>query len=174
MKGSTMNEATQAALTATYLEFYASCPEGFESALDAELRAMGLRKTRRLKGRVTFTGTVADAYRACLWSRLASRVFVVLGRFDCWDANALYDGAYDMPTPYNLVIFIISSNKPASPCGVRSNTTIDKTVFQIYDIGMVSFGVSYSHNRVTYIAVFFRLPKQFYIGNITFRVYPTF
>lgn len=103
MKGSTMNEATQAALTATYLEFYASCPEGFESALDAELRAMGLRKTRRLKGRVTFTGTVADAYRACLWSRLASRVFVVLGRFDCWDANALYDGAYDMPWESILV-----------------------------------------------------------------------
>lgn len=82
---------------ATYLEFYASCPEGFESALDRELRRIGLRKTRRLKGRVTFTGTIADAYRACLWSRLASRVFVVLGRFDCWDANALYDGAYDMP-----------------------------------------------------------------------------
>lgn len=98
-----MNEATQAALTATYLEFYASCPEGFESALDAELRNMGLRKTRRLKGRVTFTGTVADGYRACLWSRLASRVFVVLGRFDCWDANALYDGAYDMPWESILV-----------------------------------------------------------------------
>lgn len=98
-----MNEATQAALTATYLEFYASCPEGFESALDAELRAMGLRKTRRLKGRVTFTGRLADAYRACLWSRLASRVFVVLGRFDCWDANALYDGTYDMPWESILV-----------------------------------------------------------------------
>lgn len=98
-----MNEATQAALTATYLEFYASCPEGFESALDAELRDMGLRKTRRLKGRVTFTGTVTDAYRACLWSRLASRIFVVLGRFDCWDANALYDGAYNMPWESILV-----------------------------------------------------------------------
>ena len=92
-----MNSATTAALTGTYLEFYASCPEGFEAALDAELQRIGLRKTRRLKGRVTFTGTVRDAYRACLWSRLASRVFVVLGRFDCWDANALYDGVYRMP-----------------------------------------------------------------------------
>lgn len=98
-----MNEATQAALTATYLEFYASCPEGFEGALESELKSMGLRKTRRLKGRVTFTGTVTDAYRACLWSRLASRVFVVLGRFDCWDANALYDGTYDMPWESILV-----------------------------------------------------------------------
>ena len=32
-----MNSATTAALTRTYLEFYASCPEGFEAALDAEL-----------------------------------------------------------------------------------------------------------------------------------------
>ena len=51
-----MNSATKAALTGTYLEFYASCPEGFESALDAELQRIGLRKTRRLKGRVTIHG----------------------------------------------------------------------------------------------------------------------
>lgn len=98
-----MNSATKAALTGTYLEFYASCPEGFESALDAELQRIGLHKTRRLKGRVTFTGTVRDAYRACLWSRLASRVFVVLGRFDCWDANALYDGVYRIPWEQILI-----------------------------------------------------------------------
>lgn len=98
-----MNSATKAALTGTYLEFYASCPEGFESALDTELQRIGLRKTRRLKGRVTFTGTVRDAYRACLWSRLASRVFVVLGRFDCWDANALYDGVYRIPWEQILI-----------------------------------------------------------------------
>ena len=98
-----MNSATKAALTGTYLEFYASCPEGFESALDAELQRIGLRKTRRLKGRVTFTGTLRDAYRACLWSRLASRVFVVLGRFDCWDANALYDGVYRIPWEQILI-----------------------------------------------------------------------
>lgn len=98
-----MNSATKAALTGTYLEFYASCPEGFESALDTELQRIGLRKTRRLKGRVTFTGTVRDAYRACLWGRLASRVFVVLGRFDCWDANALYDGVYRIPWEQILI-----------------------------------------------------------------------
>ncbi|MDY2778226.1 MAG: bifunctional 23S rRNA (guanine(2069)-N(7))-methyltransferase RlmK/23S rRNA (guanine(2445)-N(2))-methyltransferase RlmL [Collinsella sp.] len=83
--------------TKTYLEFFASCPEGFEPSLETELANMGIRKIRRLKGRISFTGTVADAYRACLWSRLASRVFVVVGRFDCGNANELYDGAYDMP-----------------------------------------------------------------------------
>ena len=74
-------------------EFYASCPEGFEVALADELRGLGLRQVRRLKGRVTFVGPVADAYRACLWSRLASRVFVTLARFDARDADELYENA---------------------------------------------------------------------------------
>ena len=77
-----------------FLEFYATCPEGFEDALEQELVRMGLRKTRPLKGRVSFTGTVRDAYTACLWSRLASRVFVVLARVDAFDSNMLYDGAH--------------------------------------------------------------------------------
>lgn len=72
-------------------EFYASCPEGFETALADELRGMGLRQVRPLKGRVAFAGSPADAERACLWSRLASRIFVVLGRFACADAEDLYE-----------------------------------------------------------------------------------
>lgn len=77
-------------------EFYASCPEGFEAALADELRDMGLRQIRPLKGRVTFAGDAIDAERACLWSRLASRIFVVLGRFDCSGAEGLYDGAHSI------------------------------------------------------------------------------
>ena len=72
-------------------EFYASCPEGFEAALADELRGMGLRQVRPLKGRVAFAGSPTDAERACLWSRLASRIFVVLGRFACTDAEDLYE-----------------------------------------------------------------------------------
>lgn len=72
-------------------EFYASCPEGFEAALADELRGMGLRQVRPLKGRVAFAGSPIDAERACLWSRLASRIFVVLGRFACADAEDLYE-----------------------------------------------------------------------------------
>ena len=72
-------------------EFYASCPEGFEAALADELRGMGLRQVRPLKGRVAFAGSPANAERACLWSRLASRIFVVLGRFACANAEDLYE-----------------------------------------------------------------------------------
>lgn len=78
------------------MEFYASCPEGFESALADELKRLGLSHVRRLKGRATFEGEIEEGYRACLWSRLASRVFVVLGRFEAQDADELYDGVYDI------------------------------------------------------------------------------
>ena len=64
------------------MEFYASCPEGFEPALADELKRLGLSHVRRLKGRATFEGELEQGYHACLWSRLASRVFVVLGRFE--------------------------------------------------------------------------------------------
>ena len=77
-------------------EFYASCPEGFETALTDELRGMGLRQVRPLKGRVAFAGSPADAERACLWSRLASRIFVVLGRFACADAEDLYEATHSI------------------------------------------------------------------------------
>lgn len=77
-------------------EFYASCPEGFETALADELRGMGLRQVRPLKGRVAFAGSPADAERACLWSRLASRIFVVLGRFTCANAEDLYEATHSI------------------------------------------------------------------------------
>ncbi|MFR3452280.1 MAG: hypothetical protein ACLTSX_12755 [Collinsella sp.] len=76
------------------MEFFASCPEGFESALAQELRRIGLAQVRKLKGRVGFTGDVIDAERACLWSRLSSRIFAVIARFECGDADGLYDGTF--------------------------------------------------------------------------------
>lgn len=79
------------------MEFYASCPTAFEQALARELRALGIRRPRPLKGRVSFEGSVRDAYRVCLWSHLASRVLLVLGRFACATPNDLYQGTYDLP-----------------------------------------------------------------------------
>lgn len=79
------------------MEFYASCPEGFEVALADELRALGLQRIRRLKGRVAFAGTARDAQLACLWSRLASRVFCVVARIGCLDADDLYENTAALP-----------------------------------------------------------------------------
>ncbi len=79
------------------MEFYASCPLAFEPALARELRTLGARRVRPLKGRVSFEGEPRDAYRVCLWSHLASRVHVVLGRFACATSDELYQGVFDLP-----------------------------------------------------------------------------
>ncbi len=59
-------------------EFFATCPEGFERDLADELRSIGVRRVRPLKGRVSFAGSALDGERVCLWSRLASRMWLVL------------------------------------------------------------------------------------------------
>lgn len=77
-------------------EFFARCASGFESLLASELKNLKAQRVRPLKGGVAFFGTVRDAYRACLWSRVASRVLLVLARVDARDADALYAGVKDI------------------------------------------------------------------------------
>lgn len=79
------------------MEFYASCPAAFEQPLADELRGLELRRVRPLTGRVTFEGEPRDAYRACLWSHLASRIYAVLGRVPCDTADTLYHAVYELP-----------------------------------------------------------------------------
>ena len=74
------------------MELYASCPARFEHALADELRRLGIARVRPLTGRVSFEGEASDALRACLWSRLASRICVVLGRVDASNETAFYEG----------------------------------------------------------------------------------
>lgn len=71
---------------------FASCPKGLEYLLRDELRALGAEDAREALAGVHFGGSVELAYRACLWSRLASRVLLRLAEFDAADADALYAG----------------------------------------------------------------------------------
>lgn len=75
------------------LELSAPCPTGFEQALANELRRLGCVRVRPLIGSVSFGADVALAQRVCLWSRLASRVTLILKRVDARDADELYQGA---------------------------------------------------------------------------------
>lgn len=79
------------------MEFYATCAMGFEALAAEELHALGCGKVRPLKGRVSFEGELTDAYRVCLYSRIASRVAQVLARVDASDADTLYEGAKALP-----------------------------------------------------------------------------
>jgi 23S rRNA (guanine2069-N7)-methyltransferase / 23S rRNA (guanine2445-N2)-methyltransferase len=58
--------------------------------LARELVALGAADARERSTGVTFSGSLEVAYRACLWSRVANRVFLELARFDAADADGFY------------------------------------------------------------------------------------
>jgi 23S rRNA (guanine2445-N2)-methyltransferase / 23S rRNA (guanine2069-N7)-methyltransferase len=74
------------------MQFFASCPLGIADLTAAELRAAGATQTSEFKLGVQFEGTIETAYRACLWSRTASRILMPLTTFTAADADDLYAG----------------------------------------------------------------------------------
>ncbi|GAB3514163.1 bifunctional 23S rRNA (guanine(2069)-N(7))-methyltransferase RlmK/23S rRNA (guanine(2445)-N(2))-methyltransferase RlmL [Pseudoxanthomonas daejeonensis] len=79
------------------MKFFVSCAKGLEYLLADELVALGAEKATATIAGANPEGTLADAQRAVLWSRLASRVLWPLAEFDCPDEQALYDGASRLP-----------------------------------------------------------------------------
>ncbi|MFN7552984.1 MAG: 23S rRNA (guanine(2445)-N(2))/(guanine(2069)-N(7))-methyltransferase, partial [Pseudomonadota bacterium] len=77
--------------------WFAACPKGLEYLLVDELKALGASEAREQLAGVRFEGDALLGYRACLWSRLASRVLLPLADYDCPDADALYAGALSVP-----------------------------------------------------------------------------
>jgi putative N6-adenine-specific DNA methylase len=82
--------------TGTGLEFFATAARGTEAALAAEMAELGLAGLRVAGGGVRFTGAAEDAWRLCLWSRIAQRVQQPVARFPAADAAALYAGAREV------------------------------------------------------------------------------
>ena len=82
--------------------WFASCPKGLESLLASELTSLGAGKTRETVAGVYVEGTLAFAYRACLWSRLAKRVLLPLEKFDVSSADDLYRGVRSIPWETHL------------------------------------------------------------------------
>lgn len=78
-------------------EFFARCASGFEKVLADELKGLRCRSVRPLKGGVAFFGQVEDGLRACLWSRVATRIQLVLARVGARDAQELYHALAAFP-----------------------------------------------------------------------------
>lgn len=82
-------------------EFFASAIPGTEKALCDELRELGFSSVRLNRGGIPFRGEWADGWRACLVSRIAQRIQVLLGRFPVKDQESLYAGIQAIDwTPY--------------------------------------------------------------------------
>jgi 23S rRNA (guanine2445-N2)-methyltransferase / 23S rRNA (guanine2069-N7)-methyltransferase len=74
------------------LDFFATCARATDDLVAAEMTSAGATDVRPEYGGVSFRGGLEVGYRACLWSRVASRVLLQLGRFPAADATELYAG----------------------------------------------------------------------------------
>ncbi|WP_028081903.1 bifunctional 23S rRNA (guanine(2069)-N(7))-methyltransferase RlmK/23S rRNA (guanine(2445)-N(2))-methyltransferase RlmL [Solimonas soli] len=81
------------------LPLFVTCSRGVEALLVAELTALGAHEAREKRGGVACAASLETAYRACLWSRLASRVLLPLKTFALTDAQSIYDAAGDIVWP---------------------------------------------------------------------------
>jgi 23S rRNA (guanine2445-N2)-methyltransferase / 23S rRNA (guanine2069-N7)-methyltransferase len=77
-------------------DFLALAPLGAADLLAAELAAQGVAELRERPWGVTWSGELATAYRACLWSRVASRVLLKLHSAPAGSPEALYAAAREI------------------------------------------------------------------------------
>lgn len=70
--------------------YFATCPKGLETLLFNELQALGLHDVRETVAGVYFSGRLVEAYRVCLWSRLANRILLPLSKAVIHSDNDLY------------------------------------------------------------------------------------
>jgi len=69
----------------------ATAPVGAASVLAEELAQFGAHDIRERSHDVKFQGTLEVGYRACLWSRTATRVLLSLGSIDAGSSKSVYD-----------------------------------------------------------------------------------
>jgi len=71
--------------------FFVSCPKGVDDLLLEEIKALGITNLKDSFSGVSFEGELKDAYKVCLWSRLASRVLMQLKEFEASSDEQLYE-----------------------------------------------------------------------------------
>ncbi len=86
------------------LSFFATAPRGVESLLAGELRSLGATNVVQNRAGVSFAGPLAVGYRACLWSRLASRILLRIGDGPAKDAEELYATAQRIDWSQHLTV----------------------------------------------------------------------
>ncbi|WKD51320.1 bifunctional 23S rRNA (guanine(2069)-N(7))-methyltransferase RlmK/23S rRNA (guanine(2445)-N(2))-methyltransferase RlmL [Microbulbifer spongiae] len=84
------------------VNFTATCPRGLEGLLARELQALGAIGLQEQPAAVHFCGSVALAYRCCLWSRLANRILMRLGQVRIGSAEDLYRAVATLPWEQHL------------------------------------------------------------------------
>jgi len=76
------------------LNFFAAAPRGYEYALSLELAELGASEIKESVAGVYFSASLELGYRITLWSRLASRIILVIHKGPCESPEQLYNAAY--------------------------------------------------------------------------------
>ncbi len=90
-----------------------------------ELRGLKLDEVKDGRAGASFTGNLEDAYRVCLWSRLANRVLLKLASFPAATPEALYEGigaidwAEHMSPEASLAVDFAASRSQHHPYPIR-------------------------------------------------------
>jgi putative N6-adenine-specific DNA methylase len=122
---------------ASIYEFHASVIPGLESVLCDELRDLGFKSVRLNRGGIPFRGTMQDGWRACLESRIAQRIQLLMGRFPCRSQAELYQGVHAIDwSPYvssdqTISVSAVSRESALSHSGFVAQKTKDAIVDQI-------------------------------------------
>ena len=74
------------------MRLFATCAKALEPLVAGELTALGAEEVAETRAGVSFAGPLELGYRACMWSRVASRILLPLATFEAADQAALYDG----------------------------------------------------------------------------------
>ncbi len=74
----------------TMNQYLAVTSNGLENLLVEELTQLGISDAKPVQAGVRFTASNEQAYRCCLWSRLASRFVRIVSEFNCQDDMDLY------------------------------------------------------------------------------------
>jgi 23S rRNA (guanine2445-N2)-methyltransferase / 23S rRNA (guanine2069-N7)-methyltransferase len=82
--------------------FFATCPRYLETMLYDEIASMGAEKVEETQSGVRFDGSLSVGYRVCLWSHLASRVFLALDSFQVHNSEEMYGNVVDFPWEHHF------------------------------------------------------------------------
>ncbi len=76
-------------------KIFISCPHALEYLLADEIISLGMDINRISPQGVYISAEIADIYKICLWSRIASRVQVILFEGDVPDTGSIYQLCYN-------------------------------------------------------------------------------
>lgn len=89
-------------MSASPLRYLVSAPRGLTDLLARELQELGAHEVRERATGVVCSGALEIAYRACLWSRVANRVYLEVASFPAQDASEFHAAVRALDWPAHL------------------------------------------------------------------------